>query len=331
MARVIEGHLVDPGGRFALVAARFNELIVTKLVGGALDALRRHGIDVDERADLAWVPGCYEIPLVCSARGVRPVRGGHRARRGDPWLHPPLRLWWPARSPRAWRPCRSPRACRASSACSPPTPSSRRSSARAPRPGNAGFQRRLSALEMASCSRSWPDMTQASTGVDRRQARSLRAARRCTRPTPRGAGHARPQSPLWAVADRRRGHRRERAPEATRSSSPSGWWSGVSSTAEIDALIEQCSTNWRLRRMPVVDRNILRSAAFELMHCAGHPGDGLGQRGGRAGEAVRHRRQPGVRQRHRRSDGAPAFGPVGFLVTAAQVPYRLHRLWRARA
>ncbi|HMV66883.1 MAG TPA: transcription antitermination factor NusB [Myxococcota bacterium] len=35
----------------------------------------------------------------------------------------------------------------------------------------------------------------------------------------------------------------------------------------IDALIEQCSTNWRLRRMPVVDRNILRVAAFELMRC----------------------------------------------------------------
>ena len=36
---------------------------------------------------------------------------------------------------------------------------------------------------------------------------------------------------------------------------------------EIDALIEECSTNWRLVRMPVVDRNILRMAAFELMGC----------------------------------------------------------------
>lgn len=36
---------------------------------------------------------------------------------------------------------------------------------------------------------------------------------------------------------------------------------------EIDILIEECSTNWRLARMPVVDRNILRMAAFELMHC----------------------------------------------------------------
>lgn len=43
---------------------------------------------------------------------------------------------------------------------------------------------------------------------------------------------------------------------------------GVSRHREdIDALIEQCSTNWRLARMPVVDRNILRLAAFELAHC----------------------------------------------------------------
>lgn len=40
---------------------------------------------------------------------------------------------------------------------------------------------------------------------------------------------------------------------------------------EIDALIERCSTNWRLRRMPVVDRNILRLAAFELLDCEDIP------------------------------------------------------------
>lgn len=41
--------------------------------------------------------------------------------------------------------------------------------------------------------------------------------------------------------------------------------------ADLDALIEQCSTNWRLPRMPVVDRNILRLAAFELAHCPDIP------------------------------------------------------------
>lgn len=41
--------------------------------------------------------------------------------------------------------------------------------------------------------------------------------------------------------------------------------------AEIDALIESCSTNWRLSRMPVVDRNVLRLAAFELLGCEDIP------------------------------------------------------------
>lgn len=63
MSRIIEGQLVDPGGRFALVAARFNELLVERLVVGAEDGLRRHGIDPEERSDLIWVPGAYELPF----------------------------------------------------------------------------------------------------------------------------------------------------------------------------------------------------------------------------------------------------------------------------
>lgn len=67
MARVIEGHLTDPGGRFAIVAGRFNDFITRRLVDGCEDALRRHAIDTDERVDLIWVPGAFEIPLVCQA------------------------------------------------------------------------------------------------------------------------------------------------------------------------------------------------------------------------------------------------------------------------
>lgn len=65
MPRIIEGKLVDPGGRYAIVAGRFNDFITSRLVGGCEDALRRHGIDTDERLDVVWVPGAYEIPLVC--------------------------------------------------------------------------------------------------------------------------------------------------------------------------------------------------------------------------------------------------------------------------
>ena len=65
MPRILEGQRIDPGGRFAIVAGRFNEFVTHRLVEGIVDGFRRHGIDPDARVDLAWVPGSYEIPLVC--------------------------------------------------------------------------------------------------------------------------------------------------------------------------------------------------------------------------------------------------------------------------
>lgn len=58
-----EGKLVSEGLKFGIVAARFNEFITSKLVGGAIDALRRHGASESD-IEIAWVPGAYEIPLV---------------------------------------------------------------------------------------------------------------------------------------------------------------------------------------------------------------------------------------------------------------------------
>jgi 6,7-dimethyl-8-ribityllumazine synthase len=60
---VIEGNLIAQGQKFGIVAGRFNELITNKLLGGALDGLKRHGVR-DEDIDVAWVPGAYEIPLI---------------------------------------------------------------------------------------------------------------------------------------------------------------------------------------------------------------------------------------------------------------------------
>jgi len=60
---IFEGTLAPPSGRFVLVAARFNHFIVEHLVGGALDALKRHGV-AEEAVDLVRVPGSFEIPLV---------------------------------------------------------------------------------------------------------------------------------------------------------------------------------------------------------------------------------------------------------------------------
>src|SRR5689334_9317984 len=58
---VYEGSLAAPQGRFAIVASRFNQEVVERLVAGAQDALRKHGIG---DFDLAWVPGAFELPLV---------------------------------------------------------------------------------------------------------------------------------------------------------------------------------------------------------------------------------------------------------------------------
>jgi 6,7-dimethyl-8-ribityllumazine synthase len=63
MPTIYEGNLAPPPGRFALVAARFNEFVVQHLVDGARDGLRRHGV-ADDAVDLVWVPGSFEIPLV---------------------------------------------------------------------------------------------------------------------------------------------------------------------------------------------------------------------------------------------------------------------------
>ena len=61
--RTLEGNVVAEGIKIGLVAARFNELIVSKLVSGAQDGLVRHGVN-DDDIDLAWVPGAFESPLV---------------------------------------------------------------------------------------------------------------------------------------------------------------------------------------------------------------------------------------------------------------------------
>ena len=59
----LEGNLVAPAGmKVGIVASRFNEIIVNKLLGGAVDGLVRHGVEEDN-ITAAWVPGAFEIPL----------------------------------------------------------------------------------------------------------------------------------------------------------------------------------------------------------------------------------------------------------------------------
>ena len=63
MAKTIEGKLTAQGLKFGIVVSRFNEFINAKLLGGAMDALIRHGA-ADDDIEVVWVPGAYEIPLI---------------------------------------------------------------------------------------------------------------------------------------------------------------------------------------------------------------------------------------------------------------------------
>ena len=62
---VFDGHLGGAGLRVAIAASRFNHAIVERLVDGAVDGLRRHGVDED-RIDIVWAPGAFELPLIAN-------------------------------------------------------------------------------------------------------------------------------------------------------------------------------------------------------------------------------------------------------------------------
>ena len=63
--KTIEGKLAAQGLKIALVASRFNDIIVDRLVGGAVDYLTRHGLE-RENLTLVRIPGAFELPLVCA-------------------------------------------------------------------------------------------------------------------------------------------------------------------------------------------------------------------------------------------------------------------------
>ncbi len=63
--KTYEGNLVSKQMKVGIVAARFNEFITSKLLGGALDGLKRHNV-AENDITIAWVPGAFEIPLIAS-------------------------------------------------------------------------------------------------------------------------------------------------------------------------------------------------------------------------------------------------------------------------
>jgi 6,7-dimethyl-8-ribityllumazine synthase len=62
--RILEGQFMQPKGRIAIVASRFNEFIVERLITGCIDTLKRQGVQTDN-IELIRVPGGFEIPLAC--------------------------------------------------------------------------------------------------------------------------------------------------------------------------------------------------------------------------------------------------------------------------
>lgn len=60
--KTFEGNLVAQGLKFGIVIGRFNEFIGSKLLSGAIDGLKRHGVK-EEDIEIIWVPGAFEIPL----------------------------------------------------------------------------------------------------------------------------------------------------------------------------------------------------------------------------------------------------------------------------
>ncbi|RUL88115.1 6,7-dimethyl-8-ribityllumazine synthase [Tautonia sociabilis] len=61
-----EGDFSPPSGRFAIVCARFNAMVTEALLAGCRDAFVRHGV-ADDRLDVAWVPGSFEVPMAAKA------------------------------------------------------------------------------------------------------------------------------------------------------------------------------------------------------------------------------------------------------------------------
>lgn len=63
MPNVYEGNLNCNGLKFGIIVSRFNSFITTRLLDGAMDAIKRHGGDVDE-VDVVWIPGAFETPII---------------------------------------------------------------------------------------------------------------------------------------------------------------------------------------------------------------------------------------------------------------------------
>lgn len=70
MLKTYQGKLLGEGLKVGIVVARFNEFITSKLLGGALDALERHGVE-ENNIEVVWTPGAFEIPLIAQRMAAK--------------------------------------------------------------------------------------------------------------------------------------------------------------------------------------------------------------------------------------------------------------------
>ncbi|HBJ1655844.1 TPA: 6,7-dimethyl-8-ribityllumazine synthase, partial [Clostridium botulinum] len=68
---IFEGKLIAEGLKVGIIVGRFNEFIGSKLLDGALDGLKRHGVNLED-IDVAWVPGAFEMPLIAKKMAKSP-------------------------------------------------------------------------------------------------------------------------------------------------------------------------------------------------------------------------------------------------------------------
>lgn len=131
--KILEGKVVAQGTKIGIVASRFNEFIVSKLIGGAQDALIRHGV-ADNDITLAWVPGAFEIPLTAQKMAKTSTMmqlSAWALSSGEP---PAIMTMYAQRSARGLPPLASRQRSLSSSALSPQTTSSRPLNALAQKP-----------------------------------------------------------------------------------------------------------------------------------------------------------------------------------------------------
>ena len=102
--KTFEGNLIAKSMKVGIVAARFNEFITNKLLGGAMDGLLRHGVE-EEDVHVAWVPGAFEIPLIASKMAKSGKYDAVICLGPSSGAAPPITTMCAARSPRASPPC----------------------------------------------------------------------------------------------------------------------------------------------------------------------------------------------------------------------------------